>query len=117
MLLSDYINKVCELTISKADNGLSYLEPMWKSILRDNQLDSVDIYDEKITPEELIRILELEVKKRNTINSIEPYVLNWVHDIITATIEPAILEEETDYIKNLTEYLKTKSEPKLKDED
>lgn len=112
MLLSEFMLKANESTIEQADNGLFYLNPMWRFILEDNQLDWSDISDKTIDDEEIEDMLKLEIEKRNAENSVKPYVLNWIYDIITASVEPAILQEETDYLKNLTEYLKTNKEAK-----
>ena len=108
MLYSEFISKASEITIEQADNGLFYLEPTWKGFLIDNELNVSDISDIETSWNDIQDILKLEVEKRNTINTLEPYVLNWVHDIITSTVEPAVLQEETDYIKNLMEYMKAK---------
>ena len=118
MLYTDFIYKAMDLTIEQADNGLFYLEPLWRDILYDNQMDVVNISDADADWGGVLDVLNLEVTKRNTINSKKPDVLNWLYDLITAQVEPAMLEEETDYIKNLIEYLKTKNDAQtLKDED
>ena len=118
MLYTDFIYKAMDLTIEQADNGLFYLEPLWRNILYDNQMDVVNISDADADWGGVLDVLNLEVTKRNTINSKKPDVLNWLYDLITAQVEPAMLEEETDYIKNLIEYLKTKNDAQtLKDED
>lgn len=106
MLYSEYISKAAKIVIEQADNGLFYLEPIWKSLLIDNDLDFVQVSDVETSWSEIQDILKLEVEKRNTINTLEPYVLNWIHDIITSTVEPAVLQEETDYLKNYIEYMK-----------
>lgn len=108
MLYSEFISKASKITIEQADNGLFYLEPMWKGFLIDNKLNVSDISDIETSWNDIQDILKLEVEKRNTINTLKPYVLNWVHDVITSTVEPAVLQEETDYIKNLMEYMKAK---------
>lgn len=110
MLLSEFVFKAIDATIEQADNGLFYLDPMWKFTLKDNQLNCSDVSDNDVNEEEIEDILKLEVEKRNAVNSLKPYVLQWVHDVITASVEPAILQEETDYLKNLTEYLKANRE-------
>jgi len=110
MLYSEFMYKAKQETIVQADNGLWYLEPDWHMILSTIKLDVEEITDFYVGWLEVESILKLEVEKRNTIDSVKPYVLNWIHDIITASVEPAILKEETDYIKNLTEYLKTKKD-------
>ncbi|MBP5423972.1 MAG: hypothetical protein J6Y78_16185 [Paludibacteraceae bacterium] len=118
MLLTEYIVKAKELTIEQANNGLFYLNPMWRNILNDNELSILDISDSDYDEEDISEILKLEVEKRNTENSLKPYILSWLHDIITASVEPAILQEETDYLKNLTEYLKANKEAQiLKDKE
>ena len=106
MLYSDFVLKAANTTIEQADNGLFYLEPMWKSLLIDNELNVSDISDIETSWSDIQDILKLEVEKRNTINMLEPYVLNWIHDIITSTVEPEVLQEETDYLKNYIEYMK-----------
>lgn len=110
MLYTEFINKAINETIVEADNGLFYLEPLWRNILQDNELKIEDVSDAEVEWSGIFDVLKLEVEKRNTINSLKPYVLSWVHDIITASVEPAILQEETDYLKNLTEYLKANKE-------
>lgn len=107
MLYSEFINKAIDLTIEQADNGLFYLEPMWKNILLSNKLNLKLISDYKTDWHEIENVLKLSVEKRNTIESNKPFVVNWLFDIITAQVEPAILSEETDYIKQVTEFMKT----------
>ena len=115
MLYSDFIIKAIDKTIVEADNGLFYLEPLWRNILNDNMINITDISDVKAEWCDIEDVLKLEVEKRNTEHSLEPYVLNWIHDIITASVEPAILKEETDYMKNLIDYMKANKG--LNDED
>ena len=108
MLYSDFIGKASEVVIEQADNGLFYIEPLWKNMLIDNQLNVTDISDIETSWDDVKDVLKLEIEKRNTINTLEPYVLNWIHDVITSSVEPMVLQEETDYIKNLMEYMKAK---------
>ena len=116
MLYTEFINKAMNLTIEQADNGLFYLEPLWENILNDNELFLSDISDATINYDKVFEVLKLEVEKRNTINSKKPDVINWLYDLITAQIEPAMLQEETDYIKQVTEFMKTNHETQtLKD--
>jgi len=110
MLYGEYIEKAKDLTITQADNGLCYVEPMWRSILDDNELYFNEISDAKVKPEDVLEVLKLEVEKRNTVNSNKPYVLNWLYDLITTQVEPAMLQEETDFIKQVTEFMKTNHE-------
>lgn len=111
MLVSEYINKAMDLTITQADNGMYYLEPTWFLILWNNNMRLNTITDKPKVSEDMLReILELEVKRRNTGHSKKPAVIDWLYEIITAQIEPAILAEETDYIKQVTEFMKANHE-------
>ena len=67
MLHSEFITKAVKATIEQADNGLSYLEPMWKSLLIDNGLNVSEISDVETSWSDIQDILKLEVEKRNTI--------------------------------------------------
>ena len=110
MLLTQFVLKAEELVIDKADNGLSYLEPMWQQILNDNEMKVSDISDATVELKDLFDIFKLEVEKRNTINSKKPYVLDWLYDVITAEVDPAMLAEETEYLKNFIDYKKVTQE-------
>ena len=110
MLYADFIHKANELVITEADNNLFYLEPMWFQILRDNELKIEDISDDNSTWENILEVLKLEVEKRNTINSKKPIIINWLYDVITTQVEPAMLQEEADYIKQVTEFMKANHE-------
>lgn len=106
MLRSEFMIKAKELTITQADNDLFYLEPSWRAILCDNKLSVYDISDYTLTLEEVSEELRLEVEKRNIIKDNKTYVINWLYDLITTQVEPAILAEETDYIKQVTEFMR-----------
>ena len=118
MLYTDFMQKAVDLTVVEADNGLFYLEPMWRSILNDNNMNIAEITDAKLKWCDVFDVLKLVVEKENTINSKKPVVIDWIYNIITTQVEPAILEEQNDYVKTLTEYLKTKRETEiLKDKE
>ena len=55
-------------------------------------------------------ILKLEVEKRNAENSKKEVVIDWLYDVITTTVEPAMLAEETDYIKQVVEFMRANHE-------
>ena len=112
MLYSEFIVKAEKETIHQLENGVWYLEPEWIDLisryvesdltsLTDSYLDSwYDVED----------ILKLEVERRNAQDSRKTEVINWIYDTITATVEPAILQEETDYIKQVVEFMKANHE-------
>ena len=116
MLYTQFINEAIDLTIEKADNGLFYLEPLWRNILADNMLYFNEVSDYQVEPDVVEDVLQLEVEKRNTINSKKPDVINWLYDLITAQVEPAMLQEETEYIKQVTEFMKANHESKEQEE-
>ena len=117
MLYTEFVNKAMDLTIEQADNGLFYLEPLWRNILDDNKLYFTDVSDFEAEPDIVKDALQLEVKKRNTINSNKPAVIDWLYELITAKIEPAMLAEETDYIKQVTEFMKANHKAQKQEED
>ncbi len=113
MLYSTFIKKAEELTIQQLDNGIWYLEPEWqdmiyRNILYKNDLNELDDLEDSYLDGwyTLEDILKLEVTKRNSVIDKKNDVINWLYDVITATIEPTILQEETDYIKNVVEFMK-----------
>lgn len=108
MLYEKYILKAQELTIDKLDNGVWYLEPRWKETLIRNNLDGLEEIDDYWIDDwkDVEDVLKLEVVRRNARDSKTNEVMNWLYDVISTTVEPAMLQEETDYIKNLVEYLK-----------
>ena len=106
MLYSEFMNDAINLTITQSDNGLYYLEPMWRIILIENDLRFDDVTDYEIDADIVKDALQLEVEKRNAINSNSPFIINWLFNIIAEQIEPAILSEETDYIKQVIEFMK-----------
>ena len=108
MLYSTFILKAKDLTIRQLDNGTWYLEPEWQDILWRNNLGEIDDLEDSYLDSwyTLEDILKLEVDRRNKQSSKKNEVINWLYDVITATIEPAILQEETDYVKNVVEFMK-----------
>lgn len=116
MLYTEFINKAINETIVEADNGLWYLEPLWRNILHDNGLFFNDVSDFETEPDIVEDVLKLEVEKRNTINSKKPAVIDWLYDLITTQVEPAMLQEETDYVKQVIEFMKANHEQQKSDE-
>ena len=110
MLYSEFINKAIDLTIAQADNGLYYLDPMWRIILCENELYFNDISDYEIDSSIVKDTLQLEVEKRNTIESNQPFIMNWLFDIITAQIDPTVLSEETAFVEQVTKFMKANHE-------
>lgn len=109
MLYSDFILKAKDLTIQQEDNGEWYLEPEWQDMLYRNGLGELDNLEDSYLSGwyDVEDILKLEVERRNIRNSKKKYVIDWLYDVLTTTVEPAILQEETDYIKQVVEFMRT----------
>lgn len=110
MLYSVFISKAIDLVIIEdEETNIWYLDPMWEDTLHRNGLgDLEDLEDSYITDWLAVEdILKLEVKRRNIMrmNKVKT-VIDWLYDLITATVEPAMLAEETDYVKAVTEFMK-----------
>ena len=112
MLYSQFIYKAENLTIHQLDNEVWYLEPELKDIICRNVIGNIDDIEDSFLSDwwDVENILRLEVDRRNSQDNKKNEVINWLYEIITSTIEPAILEEENEYIKNVIEYLKTNRE-------
>lgn len=106
----EYMEKVSSLVIGTLENGLHYLEPAWRVILDGEGLQPYKVKNVKLSWDMTKEWLELQIVKLNEEINKMPAVVEWLHQIITAQIEPAMLEEETDFVKNLTEYMKAKQE-------
>lgn len=110
MLYTEFILKAKELTIVQDENTQQwYLEPEWQDILYRNGLGQLDELNDSYLSGwyDVEDILKLEVERRNlVINKKKQFILDWIYETITANIEPAMLQEETDYIKQVTEFMK-----------
>lgn len=107
MLYATYIQKAKEVCIDRfVESGKWYLEPDWRIILRDNQLNNFKLQDAKIDWSIVEDVLKLEVEKRNARDNKLGYVTDWLYDTLTSTVEPAMLSEETDLVKNMIDLAK-----------
>lgn len=108
MWYPDFINFAVKNAITQADNGKWYLEPEWRLIINGDNVQSMQFEGESDprTLDQIEDVLKLEVERRNISNDKTPYVINWLHEIITTAIDPAVIQEETDYIKNVVEFMK-----------
>ena len=112
MLYSKFIYHAKEMTIQQLENGTWYLKPEWKDIIcREIEKDLNNVEDSYLTDWwDIENVLRLEVEKRNAQDNKKKYVIDWLYDVITTTIEPAMLQEENDYIKNVIEFMKVNHE-------
>lgn len=103
MLYTEFLQKAVDLTIEETDNQTFYLEPLWRSILNDNNMSLKMISDVKCSWIDIEDVLKLEVQKRNTVFSKTPIVIDWLYKVITSEIEPAMVEQQTEIVKKMIE--------------
>ena len=103
-----------ELTVvTDSISGMSYLEPNYRLLLKESGISLPDDKDGS----ELYELLHLEVEKRNAkLNRLQP-VLDWLYDVMTTTVDPAVTQEENELIKNVMDYMKLNSELKVKEKE
>ena len=112
MLYSKFIYHAKEKTIHQLDNETWYLEPEWKDILCreiEGFNGDLSVIEDSFISDwwDVENILQLEVTRRNAMDSKKKDVIDWIYDLITAYAEPAMLAEETDFIKNVVDFMKT----------
>lgn len=112
MLYSKFIYHAKEMTIQQLDNGTWYLEPEWKDIICREIESNLDNVEDNYLSDwwDIENVLRLEVEKRNAQDSKKNDVINWLYEVISAQVEPAMMQEETDFIKNVVEYMKLNHE-------
>ena len=117
MLYSKFIYHAEQLTIKQLDNETWYLDPEWKDIVcREIESDLNKLEDNYLTDWwDIENVLRLEVEKRNAHDDKKKAVIDWLYETITAQVEPAMLAEESDYIKNVVEFMKVNHENQEKD--
>lgn len=112
MIYSKFIYEAKQQTINQLDNGVWYLEPEWKDIICREIESNIDNIEDNYLSDwwDIENVLRLEVERRNAQDNKKKAVIDWLYDTITAQIEPAMLEEETNYLKNMIEYMKVEHE-------
>ena len=108
----DIVNQAIELVVVDAGNGLSYLEPRYKEVLREAGLTD---HEECIEPDELFELVRLEVEKRNAINNKSNVLAAWAANVIETVVEPAITKEENELMRDMLSYLERDREVKEKE--
>lgn len=116
MTYHDTVNEAIEQTIiTDEETAVSYLEPRYREVLRENNLhlpnnkEDGDVYDQ-----ELWEILKLEVEKLNAKHNVSHALAEWAYTILTQTIEPEMLTEENELMKNIMDYMQLNQEVKEK---
>ena len=111
MLYYEYMDKVKELAlVTNEKNGLTYIRPDYEYLLETSGLSLDDVTDfEKASGTVVYRQLLLERDMRNAQNNISPVVMQWLYDVISTVVEPAIVEQQNQLIKDMLEYQKEKN--------
>jgi hypothetical protein len=103
MTREEFLSKAAGICIGKSEvSELFFVEPLWETYVKTELGD----YPEDLTHEETLEILELTVKKLNAMSDRSHVLINWLYDVLTAKVEPAMVEEENELMKNIVEYMK-----------
>lgn len=118
MLYSEYMHEAMKLVVmdDSESSGFSYLDPNYRVLLLDAGQDPAKVTDHLIGWDDVVEVLKLEVERRNHITDKARFVIDWVFEIISSTIEPAMVQEENELMKNMMEYMKLNSELKSKEQ-
>lgn len=111
MLYSEYMDEVKKIAlVLDEDNAMTYIWPDYEYALRKMDLGIDKVSDfEGLTNEIVYRNLVLERDMRNAKNDKLPIIVNWLYDVITTVVEPAIVEEQNQLIKDMLEYRKERN--------
>lgn len=106
MLYTEFMQKAEEFVLSyDEDSGLTYLEPDYYAILVGLKMNPEEIADYPLSWGQLEDRMKLEVEKRNKLDDRTKYVVDWLYSILTSAIEPAMLQEENELMKNMMDYM------------
>lgn len=118
MLYTDFFKKASEAVILVDENsGVVFLDPHYRVTLQDWDLDPAQIEDYPTNWSQLGETLKLEVKRLNDCSSKIGFVTEWLYRVITSTVEPMMLQEENEYIRNVMEYMRLNNALKEKEKD
>ena len=108
MIYDTYIDKAYKLVLEQdEETGIWYINPNWIHLLYTNGMEIENIHEEYISKYEIKEALMLEVKRRNIkLEEKKQVVIDWLYNIIKTEIEPQMLQEETEYVAQIIEYLK-----------
>ena len=111
MLYSEYMDKVKEIALLTNENtGLTYIRPDYEYILDAGELKLEGVSDfEDASKETVYRQLLLERDMRNAQQDKTPAVMQWLYDVISTVVEPAIIEEQNKLIQDMLAYRKERN--------
>lgn len=118
MLYSEFMYKAKKEVIETDEaSGITYLIPCYRQMLRDAELTIDKITDFKVEFSEVEDELKLEVTMRNAKMNKMNIIVDWIAEIITSSIDPAMMQEESDLIKNTVDYMQTSIKVKEKEKE
>lgn len=111
MLYSEYMDKVKSVALLTNENtGLTYVRPDYEYMLSTMGLTLDNVTDfQSVTTETVYKHLLLERDMRNAQMDKTLVIMQWVYDVISTVVEPAIVEEQNKLIKDMLEYRKERN--------
>lgn len=111
MLYQEYMDEVKKITlITNETNGLTYIRPDYEYVLASGDLKLSDVTDfPTASVDTVYKQLILERDMRNANVDKMPLIAEWIHAVINTVIEPAIVEQQNQLIKDMIEYRKEKN--------
>lgn len=111
----EFLNKAVTLCVGCTDEtGVYFVEPLWKDILISEGLEEPLNAPENA---DALQMLELAAKKLNARTDRTKYVMDWLYDLLTTTVEPVAIQEENELVKNVIEYMKLNDSLKDKEKN
>lgn len=111
MLYSEYMDKVKAIALLTNENtGLTYIRPDYEYILASSELNLEDVSDfENVTHDVVHRQILLERDMRNAQHDKTPAVMQWLYEVISTVVEPALAEEQNKLIQDMLAYRKERN--------
>lgn len=111
MKFEEYFNKICEACIvNVGETWSSYLEPTYKIILKNLELEPSIVEDANLTIDDVSEMLKLEIERRHIVTGKGRALSNWIYEIINGTIEPVVQTGETELFNKIIDLLRKDKE-------
>lgn len=111
MKFEEYFNKICEACIVNVGvTWSSYLEPTYKIILKNLELEPSIVEDANLTMDDVSEMLKLEIERRHVVTGKGRALSNWIYEIINGTIEPVVQTGETELFNKIIDLLRKDKE-------
>lgn len=113
MLYAEYMMKVKEACLEQwEENGQWYILPDWK-----RRLDDLELYPDEDVISDWVNVmwadvkeeLDCEVQMRNARQDKWPILGEILYKMLTTEIEPQVIQEQNELLKNVQEYMKEKN--------